>query len=544
MADHVGVVGLGLVGQLAVRILAAAGCSVVGVDLDPAAVALARDAGATALQRSDPALEALVAEATGGLGLDAVLVCAAADSTDPLDLAARLARDRGTLVVVGDVPIEVRRDIVYAKELELRIARSYGPGRYNRDYEERGRDLPAGYVRWTEQRNLQAFVDLIASGALDPSPLTTHRFDVENAAEAYALLTDSQAMPRPVGVLLEYEAEPEAREVVPAEARVSRPRAGSARIGLIGAGSFARGTLLPALKAADATLVAVASETGLSAVDVAARFGFERAARSPDEVIDDDDINAVVIATRHGTHATLATAALAKGKAVFVEKPLALHAEELDIVANAADAHVLMVGFNRRFAPLTEQLQAAFGGVGDCVIAVRVNAGPLLPEHWLHDPEDGGGRLLGEGCHFVDLLGHLARSRIVRVHAEAVPQSLRSLECSDSVVATVHFAEGGVGTLVYSGGGDTRLPKERIEMFGAGTAAVLEDFSRLEIYHRGARKVVKKPKDKGHRAEIARFVAAVRGTAEPPSLESYLSSSRATLALVQSLRTAKPVELR
>ena len=539
VGERVGVIGLGLVGQLAVRILEAAGCRVVGVDVDGAAVCLAEQAGAQAFVRDDPALEAAVLAMSDGLWLDAVLVCAAARSSDPIELAARLARDRGRIVVVGDVHVAADRALLYQKELELRLSRSYGPGRYDRDYEERGRDLPAGYVRWTEQRNLQAFVDLVAAGRIDPAPLTTHRFPVERAPEAYALLASEANGVRPFGVLLEYEGHTAPARRPLAGAR----RASGARIGLIGAGSFARSTLLPALKDAGAELAAVATEGGLSAADVAERFGFERAA-SAEEILADDGIGAVVVATRHSSHAALAAAALRAGKTVLVEKPLALSAEELLAVEGAlAEGGALMVGFNRRFAPLTERLRAEIAGAPGHVLAARVNAGPLPADHWLHDPEEGGGRLLGEGCHFVDLLAHLAGSRPVSVHAAAAAQPERPLECADSLVASLRFADGAVASLVYSGAGDAHLPKERIEVFGAGTAAVLDDFRRLELYRGGRRTVVKSRKDKGHRAEIERFLAVAAGRAEPPTAASYLDSTRATLALAESLRTGVPVEL-
>lgn len=541
LGERVGVIGLGLVGQLALRILGAAGCETFGVDVDDAAVELARGAGAHAFVRSDPRLESAVVAASGGLGLDSVLVCAASSSNDPVELAARLARERGRLVIVGDVPVAAERELLYRKELELRLARSYGPGRYDRDYEERGRDLPAGYVRWTEQRNLEAFLRLVADGKVDVSSLTTHRFAVEQAPEAYAALSGDR---RAFGVLLEYgeQASPSPPAVVP-----TRPRGQTAavRVGLIGAGNFARATLLPALKQAGAELAAVASAGGLTAADAATRFGFERAATSAEEVLGDESIAAVVIATRHSSHAALAASALRAGKAVYVEKPLALHEEELlDVERALLDGGLLMVGFNRRFAPLVERLRNELAGAPVRALAVRVNAGPLPPDHWLHDPDDGGGRLLGEGCHFVDLLAYLAQSEPVSAYACAAPIPERPLESSDDIVAVLRFADGGVGTLVYAGSGDQRLPKERVEVFGGGSAAILDDFRRLELYRRGRRRIFKQAQDKGHRAEIARFVAAAAGREEAPDAQSYIASTRATLALAESLRTGGPVGLR
>jgi predicted dehydrogenase len=545
VGERVGVIGLGLVGQLALRILQAAGCEAVGIDPDPNAVERARSAGVLAFTRDAPGLEGAVLEATDGLGLDSVLVCAASRSSDPVELACHLARDRGRIVVVGDVPVEANRALMYEKELELRLSRSYGPGRYDRNYEERGRDLPPGYVRWTEQRNLQSFLGLIASGKLDPSSLTTHRFPVEDAREAYAALAGG-ADERPFGILLEYPGVELSAELPPAQiAPRRRDRPEQVRVGLIGAGSFARGTLLPALRAGGAELAAVTTGGGLSAADVGTRFGFERAAGSAEEILADETIDAVVVATRHAEHAALAAAALRTGKAVFCEKPLALHADELEDVEDAVhEGSVLMVGFNRRFAPLTERLLGELGAAGGRAFSARVNAGPLPADHWLHDAEEGGGRLLGEGCHFVDLLCHLAGAPAVSVHAVATPVHERALETSDDVCATLRFANGSVATLLYSGSGDPRLPKERLEAFAGGLAAVVDDFRRLELYRGGRRTVVKGAQDKGHRAQIARFLEAVAGRAEAPPAESYLHSTRATLALAESLRTGLPVDLR
>jgi predicted dehydrogenase len=396
-------------------------------------------------------------------------------------------------------------------------------------------------VRWTEQRNLQAFVDLLASGGLDLSGLTSRRYPIDQAEEAYEALSGG-AGERSFGVLLEYEYE--APLGVPSIRPAVRRKTGSVRIGLIGAGAFARGTLLPALREENVELAAVATEGGLSAADVAERFGFERTSDSADEIFADDTIHAVVIATRHASHAALVAQALRAGKAAFVEKPLALGTDELEEIEEALPlGGPLMVGFNRRFAPLTERLLRELQGIGQLALVMRVNAGPLPADHWLHDPELGGGRLLGEGCHFVDLLAHIAPGPISLVHAIASPTAERPLECSDNFVAGLGFADGSVGTLIYSGAGDARLPKERLEAFGGGVAAVLDDFGRLELFRGGKRTLVKSRQDKGHRAEIAAFVAAVRGVAEAPAPEGYLASTRATLALAESLRTGLPVRL-
>jgi predicted dehydrogenase len=549
VGERIGVIGLGLVGQLAVRILAAAGCTAVGIDLDEEPVRLAKLVdGARGFNREQADLEAAILASTDDAGLDAVLVCAATRSTDPLELAARLARDRARLVVVGDVPVNVPRALLYEKELELRLSRSYGPGRYDREYEERGHDLPSGYVRWTEQRNLQAFIDLIGQGRLDPAPLTTHRFTVDRADEAYGVLTASDIEQRPFGVLLEYPAR--ARTAGPGATSPMRTRAqqrpsGKARIGLVGAGAFARAKLLPALEQAEAELAAVSTSTGLSAADAAERFGIERLTDDPQSIFEDPDIDAVVIATRHANHASFAATALRAGKSVFVEKPLALDlggVEEIED-ALAESSGVLMVGFNRRFAPLTERLANALDGPGPRIITIRVNAGPLPADHWLHDLEDGGGRLIGEACHFVDLIAHLAPGRIASVHAYAAPNLERAIEASDSIAAILLFDSGSVGSLVYTGAGNPALPKERIEAHWGGVSAVVDDFRSLEVFAHGKRTRTKQAQDKGHARQIQHWLAAVSGSEVAPPPETYIASTRATLGLAESLRTGEPVRM-
>jgi predicted dehydrogenase len=543
VGESVGIVGLGLVGQLAASLALAAGCTVVGVDLDPAAVRLAQEGGASAFHRDAPELDAHVARLTHGRGLDVLLVCAAAPNADPLALAARLARDRGRIVVVGDLPLAVDRSVAYAKELEIILSRSYGPGRYDADYEERGRDLPPGYVRWTEQRNIQAFVDLVARGRLEPTRLTTHRFPIERAADAYALLAARNGAERSFGIVLEYAESPSAPP--PAPARGARnPSDQTVGVAFVGVGNFARGTLLPAFKAEGARLVAVSSQSGLTAADAEQRFGFERTASGPEEIFGAEDVDAVVIATRHASHAELVRGALEAGKAVFVEKPLAVTPQQLDDVESALrDDSLLMVGFNRRFAPLTRRLQEAYGTLAPDAIVIRANAGALPPDHWLHDPDDGGGRLVGEGCHFVDLAITLARSRPLSVYAAGPAPADGPIESADTVSLTLRFENGAVAHVLYTGAGDTRLAKEHVEAFGGGRAAVLDDFRRLEVYAGGKPRTVSGRQDKGHRAQIHAFLDAVRGAAPLPDPHSYMVSMRATFAALESLRTGTVVSL-
>lgn len=540
LGERIGVIGLGLVGQLTVRILAAAGCSAVGVDVDREAVDLAAKAGARAFLRSTPGLEGILLP--DGAGLDAVIVCAATDSDDPLNLACQLLRDRGRVVIVGDVPVVASRALLYEKEIELRLSRSYGPGRYDVEYEEHGRDLPVGYVRWTEQRNLQAFVDLVAEGKISPSEVTSHRFSLDEAADAYITATEPGAGPRPFGILLEYPTT-ETRAVARTTDGRPLPRSTGDRIGVIGAGAFATRAVLPYLAKSGAELVAVASERGLTAADAAARFGFERAATA-DEIIADDGIDAVIIATRHSSHAALSVAALHAGKTVLVEKPLALNRAELEEVCSAlTGGGCLMVGFNRRFAPQTREIVDLLAGGPHPIMTIRVNAGRLPDEHWLHDPQVGGGRLVGEGCHFIDLLMHCVGRSAASVHAFASPRGTRALECSDDFVVSVRFHGGGIGTLLYTAEGDSRMAKEQIEAFASGGSLVLDDFRQLTRFAQGRRVVTRIRQDKGHDHQLARFIAVCRGVAERPDPETYVASARTTLAAVESLRSGNAAKL-
>jgi predicted dehydrogenase/threonine dehydrogenase-like Zn-dependent dehydrogenase len=560
LGESVVVIGLGLLGQLTVQLLRAAGVRPIGVDLAEARVALAGELGALGVQRRDDVVER-VQVATGGIGADAVIITAATSSEDPLRLACQLARQRGRVVVVGEVPINVPRSPAYEKELEVRLSRSYGPGRYDPTYEEQGHDYPVGYVRWTEGRNLGEFVRLLGAGSLELAPLITHRFDFADAVAAYDTLSGPEGRGA-LGVLLRYpEVEaPEPRrielgsgsgagggdsEADPAAERTRASGAAPARtprgsqggrvgVGLIGAGGFASSVLLPQLSRLDVELRGVVTASGLTARDAAEKHGFRYMAGSADEILADPETQAVVIATRHDEHARLAAEALRAGKSVFVEKPLALGDEELDEVLGAAatGGGLLMVGFNRRFAPATIFLRERLARTaGARVVQVRVNAGAVPPESWVHDPAVGGGRLIGEGCHFVDLALYLAGSPAVEVTASAVGGPDPAAPLRDNVLVTLHCADGSIASVLYTAKGDTRAGKERVEVFAGGATGVIDDFRRAEFWPgSGRRERWRGTQDKGHAAELAAFVRAVReGGAAPIPLEELENSSRATL---------------
>ena len=546
LGETVAVIGLGLIGQLAVQVLRAAGCRVLGVDVDQAKVDLALECGAhRATLRSGSVLETAAA-LTQGKGVDAVVICAAADSNDPVELAGELSRDRGRIVVVGAVPMDLPRRPYYDKELSFFLSRAYGPGRYDPSYEEQGHDYPIGYVRWTEERNFGAFLELCASKQVDVRPLITHRFPVAQAESAYRLLTGERKEPY-LGIVLTYPAAENRNQTIDLSAGSNfrsppggeRARvAGPVRIGMVGAGAFAGSVLLPALASnRQVRLQTLVSAKGVSARHLGERHGFANASTDFAALCADPAIDAVIVATRHNLHATQVISALEAGKHVFAEKPLALSFADLEKVRQAAErsGRLLFVDFNRRFAALSEKLRAFFADRAGrpLVMLQRVNAGPVPDESWLHDPAIGGGRILGEVCHFVDLLSFLCGSPPVRVEAQAV----RGNRHHDELVATLGFEDGLVGTIVYSSGGDPSFPKERLEVMGASRLAVLDDYRSLTLAKGGKQKHLRSPfKDKGHRRALDAFIQAVREGGRPPnSLASLYETTRATLAIQEAV---------
>jgi len=514
LGETAAVTGLGLLGLLTVQLAKSGGCRVVAADLDPDRVALARRLGADVAVAAGEEYEAAVRRETSGRGADAVLITAASESAEPVRQAGRLSRDRGTVVVVGAVPADVPRSPFYEKEIDVRFSRSYGPGRYDPGYEEQGHDYPVGYVRWTEQRNLEAFLDLLAQGRLAIAPLISHRFPILEAEEAYRVLTDAKE--RALAIVLDYaERAPEPRRVTlrTAAPRPRRAEEGKVGVGLVGAGQFARAVLLPALKAdASVALRGVVAATGITARTIGEQAGFDYCTSDVDELLADDRVDAVVIATRHGLHARQVVAALRAGKRVFVEKPLCLDEEELaDIVGTWQEAGrpLVMVGFNRRFAPHTRQVHDLFPDRrAPLSIDYRINAGLLAPGSWVSDPGEGGGRVLGEVCHFVDLASALVGSHPVHVAAETV--------APDGVAALLRYQDGSVASIQFLSGGHAAVPKERIEIIGGGTVAVMDDFRVLSWWRpAGNGRSALRVQDKGHRAEMAAFVEAVRTAADP-----------------------------
>lgn len=542
LGEVAAVIGLGLLGQLTCLLLRAAGVRTIGLDIDPAMVALARQHCADlALHRETPGLAELIADYTHGLGCDAVIITAATSSLDPINFAGAIARKKGVVVIVGNVPTGFDREPhYYKKELEVRMSCSYGPGRYDPTYEEKGIDYPAAYVRWTEKRNMQAFQELLYTGKIDVSYLTTHVFPLEEAPRAYDLLL-SKAEPF-VGLLVAYDtAKEQTARAVPIQTTRHAPLPDAITIGFIGAGSYAQSHLLPNLPK-DPRIIrkGVMTATGTGARSVAERFGFEFCTTDQQDILGNEEINTVFIATRHDSHADLVSKALRAGKHVFVEKPLCLHPDELEEIREAYEemaqqgrAGLLMVGYNRRFAPLVQKIKETLPGRPKAML-YRINAGAIPADSWIQDPDLGGGRIIGEVCHFVDLLTYLAGALPTSVSAVALPDPNH---CQDTVSINLSFANGSIGTICYFANGDKSLPKEYLEVYAHGTVAILDDFRLLTIYQSGRKKTQKLlSQDKGQQYEVQAFLDGLSRSPQPPiSFQELYSCSAVTFEVIKGL---------
>jgi predicted dehydrogenase/threonine dehydrogenase-like Zn-dependent dehydrogenase len=543
IGETLAVIGLGLVGQLTAQILRANGCTVIGIDLSDYQLGIAKGWGIDhAFLRGEQGMIEAVNALSGGHGVDAVIICAATDSNDPIELAGSLCRQRGRVVLTGVSRIDIPRSVFYDKELEFTVSRSYGPGRYDSAYEERGIDYPIGYVRWTERRNMEAFLGLIGRNAISAAALTTHRFVIDDGAKAYEMLQNERDY---VGIVLSY---PEGSDDPPATVhRKAAVALKELRVGFIGAGSFAQSYLLPHLRDDSRTaLVGVCNAHGHSADHAAREFGFQYACTDPQRVLDDPTINTVFIATRHDIHAELTARALELGKHVFVEKPLAVDADGMARVIEAAhtsSAH-LLVGFNRRFSPAIVEMKKFFDGLpGPMTLAYRVNAGFIPKGSWVHDGDEGGGRIVGEVCHFIDTLQFLTGASPVTLYAQAAGRGDGSITAADNVVITLAMTNGSVATITYHSNGDPSVPKEHLVCSANGRTAVMENFQRLDLHVRGRKKTVKYPGlDKGHRAEVHEFITSiVGGSASPIQFASLIDTTRASFAVLQSIATGEPI---
>ena len=543
IGETVAVIGAGLVGMLTIQILRAAGCRVVAIDLSPQRVKRAADFGAhLAVAADDPTLASSIKEFSR-YGVDAAILAAATDSVEPAEMAAKILRDHGRIIVVGAVGMGVSRNNMYMKELSLTLSRSYGPGRYDPQYEEGGIDYPVGYVRWTERRNMEAFLDLLAAGQIDVTPLLEHRYAIEEGAKAFADLKNGLYT-----AILEYNgASAVSQRSMPAVV-AARPRIGDeVRVGCIGAGSFASTVIFPNLQSIKGVrLQSVGTTSGAGAASAQRAFKFQTA-EQPSELLNDPSVDAVFVLTRHDTHATLTAQTLHAGRPVFVEKPLAVGREQLAqlqevyaVQLQSGRAPFVMVGFNRRFAPFTEKIRQFFAGRREpMMIHVRVNAGFIPHDHWIHAQ---GGRIVGEFCHFVHWARSVIGSPIHSVTATGLPNGTQF--APDNVAVTLKFADGSVANLLYLANGDRSIPKEFFEVFCQGAIARLHDFRTLELARNGKIQKFNSLQDKGHRRELQLTIEAVRdGKPSPISFEELVEVTEATLLVDQAVATGEVIQL-
>jgi len=543
LGDRVAVIGLGLLGQLTVQLLKASGCLVLAADVDPGRLELAKTFGADMVASAGLLPEAAAAF-TRRHGVDAVLITASTTENGPVEIAGEISRKKGRVVVVGAVGMTLPREPYYKKELDLRFSTSYGPGRYDGQYEEKGHDYPYGYVRWTEQRNMEAFLTLIQQGKVNVKRLITHRYAIDRASEAYEMMTGGQESY--LGILITYpeDAVPAARRVVMVR---SRPSSGGINLALIGAGHHVKDKLLPPLSSMNEVRIhAICTNTGAHAKALAEKTGAAYCTTDYREVLGDDSVNAVVIGTRHDLHGPLVLASLVAGKHVFMEKPLCLTEEELEQIAGlyaakAEEGLHLMVGFNRRFSPHAAQAKAFFQDRRNpLVMAYRVNAGALPPEHWTQDPDVGGGRIVGEACHFVDYLQFLCGAPPVSVHARRIGAHDSGIT-DDQSLLSLSFRDGSIGTVIYTAGGEGGVAKERLEAFGDGKALIMDDFTRTEFYAGGRKRAfTTRGRDKGFQAEMARLVQSlVEGKESAIPFDEIYATTRVCLLAVKSLQTGR-----
>jgi predicted dehydrogenase/threonine dehydrogenase-like Zn-dependent dehydrogenase len=543
------VIGLGLIGQLTALLLRASGVKVVGIDIDPYMVAVGKEnCLELGLNRNDTGVVDKIIEFSNGIGCDGVIITAASASLDPINFSGEISRKKGKIVVVGAVPTGFDREpYFYKKELEIRMSCSYGPGRYDPNYEEKGIDYPVSYVRWTENRNMAAFQELIHSKKVDLNYLTTHCLDLKDAPDAYNMIM-GKSEPF-IGILIQYDVSKKIEKKI-ISVKANQLKAKSVGIGFIGAGSYAQSHLIPNIpKKNGFFLKGVKTATSASSRSVAERFGFEFCTGEDADLLENKDINCIFIATRHDSHARLVLKSLKAQKHVFVEKPLCLKLEELNEISNlyselsSQDAALpaLMVGYNRRFSPLTRKIKESFGA-GTMSITYRINAGKILADSWIQDIDIGGGRILGEVCHFVDYLTYLNGSLPISVYSTTMNDPA---DLDDVLNISLRYQNGSIGTISYFSNGAKTLPKEYVEVFFHGSTAVINDFNELKIYGSGktySQKMLMQ--NKGQKETVMAFLDAVKLGKPTPIPESEIfSTAWACFGIIESIRKAKPVSL-
>jgi predicted dehydrogenase/threonine dehydrogenase-like Zn-dependent dehydrogenase len=575
LGDKVAVIGLGLLGQITIQLLRVAGCHVFGIDISEAKIAMALAHGAEKGAISDAAVTSAITFAPEGF--DSVIIMAAAKNNQPLELAAGIARERGKIVAAGLIGLEIPRKIFFEKELDFVVSRAWGPGVFDPEYNEKGLDYPYAYARWTAKRNLEEFLSQLSKGTVKVDHLISHRFPIEQALDAYDLILKGKEAY--LGVLISYGGiereqkdwknnkvflgvqtqttlKPDNLNKLNQPDERNKPNE-RVSIGLIGAGLFARGTLLPAIKGVEGiSFRGIATRTGLSGNHIGKKFGFTYSTTDASEVLKDPEVNLVMVLTRHGSHAKWVCEALKAGKNVFVEKPLCMNEEQLSEIVKTyseletlnSELPLLMVGFNRRFAPTTREAIRLFSNISrPLIVTIRVNIGPVRKDSWIHDPEEGGGNVVGEVCHFVDLIQAVTGSSPVKVFAQAAHAEREGQHPEDSVVINLSMANGSIADIVYTTLGDKSFEREKVEIFGGGAACVIENFKSMRWSHGGKKKRIGgvfSGVDRGHRDEMRTIVDCLRqGKLFPVSFESYVATTRTTFAAVESLRTGKPVEI-
>ena len=545
LGENIAVIGLGLIGLLTVQILKASGCSVLGVDIDPQKTDLGREMGCDeVVDGSDGQLQDRMLAFTLGYGVDACIISAGTSSNKPIEQAGAITREKGRVVVLGAASMNVPREPYYLNEIDLRLSRSYGPGRYDPSYEDKGLDYPYGYVRFTEQRNMATFLGLLESGAIQLDPIVTHTFAIGDALAAYELIR-GERQERYLGILLEYNG----GEATPAT-RVdfgTAPKTGTLQIGVVGAGNYVTSALLPQLKKhKEVTLGSVCTGSGMTAAQVAQKFSFQAAESDVDKIIEESD--AIVVGTRHNDHAPIALRALQAGTSVFVEKPLLIKQEELDqfksFIASPPDA-TLLVGFNRRFSPPAQRVIDHFSSVdGPRHILIRVNAGFIPSDHWIQDPDVGGGRLLGEGCHFVDLSVALTGSRIRTIGTAAIPTPNRASALWDNFTLSIQMEDGSVACVHYTSIGNSGIDKEYIEVTAGGRTAVIHDFRAVDLLaDRKKERVNFNGVTKGQKEQIEAWIKGLGSGKSPIPFDELINVHAGCLAAVQSMAQGTIVEL-
>ncbi len=544
LSEKVCVIGLGLLGQITCQLLKANGCSVFGIDLNDGLVKLANESSSDlAMNRDDPNLISSCDSFTNGHGFDIIIITAATQSNDPIELAAEIARKKGRIIIVGAVKMDIPRDPhFYKKELDLRMSCSYGPGRYDPDYEEKGNDYPYVFVRWTEQRNMEAFLGFLSRKVIDIKPLITHVFDISDAEKAYDIVL-GKVKEAYIGILLKYSSPKSKRETF---VQVNNTPITKINTGFIGAGSFAQSYLIPNVKSCGASLDGVVTSRGITSKNVAEKFKFNFCSSNASDILNKKEINTVFIATPHSSHADLVIKAMEAGKNVFVEKPLAIDMVQLNLVINAKAKYPqpLMVGFNRRFAPICVKIKQEFKNVSEpLVVNIRVNAGLIPKDNWIQNPEIGGGRIIGEICHFIDLMQFFTDAEPVKVFADSISTGNCQITADDNIVIIIKFSNGSIGNLIYLANGDKSMPKERIEVFGAGNIGVINDF-RDGLFYRMGRTSKLKSAGKGHKEEIIAFLSALKeGTESPINFRSIYLTTITTFKILDCLKTGLPHEI-